>query len=247
MQPCRRRRLLLAIYLDLLLFVSAAALASWLLRGGLGIDVGLGAIMLGFAVVELLALRWGRVSPGCWALGIVHADGTRVVLPAWPARETWWTLLIGALGVLSGAKEVTRWTQGLPPPPFMGLSLSWDQAAAVVTTNGLLSMAAAIGVLRTRARAALLGALLSAIASASWLLSWHQIPTWVAARTIARRAVQGLPVREGEIARMQWILPGGALVAGIVGGVWLLCAWRRFHAKDRAAAAASEPSSEANR
>ena len=228
MQPCGRRRMLLAVYLDLLLFFALTQPLSWLSRQALQLDVGVGALAIGFVVCELFALRFGRASPGCWALGIVHADGVRRVLPAWREREAWWTLLVGALGVLSGAKEVTRWTQGLPPPPFMGLPLSWDEAAAVVTVSGLLSMGAALGVLRTSARAAWLGALLSALGAVSWLASWRQIPAWVEARTIARRALQGIPVREGEIARMQWILPGGALVGSIVGGVWLLCAWRRF-------------------
>ncbi|MET0340689.1 MAG: hypothetical protein ABW252_06790 [Polyangiales bacterium] len=235
MTPCSRKRLLLAIYVDLLLFTTVSQLASWLVAQR-AFSPSLPVAAFAFAAIELGILRVGG-SPGTWSLGIVRHEGVRAVLPAWPRRERWWTVLVGVLALLSGAKEATRWTVGLPPPPFMGLTLSWDQAAAVITTSGIVSILAGVGVLRTHARAALLGLAINLVTTTSWVASSAQIPAWVEARTRAQRAQQGLPQREGDIERLTWMLRGGVLFGGVVGGVWLLVAWRRFRRLDHEEAA----------
>lgn len=222
-----KKRFLLAGYVDLLLYLTLASALSWGLRAAFSWGLALAA----FVVLACGAIAVGR-SPGLMVLGVTRRARVFEVRPPWILRERWWTTLAGLVGLLSGSKEAVRWTQGLPPPPFMGLSLSWDVAAAVVTASGTLTIVAALGVLATRTWAALLGCGLSILATVSWVASWAQIPAWVEARTIARRAAQGLVVRDGEIATMQWMLPGGALLAGIVGGVWLFGVFWHFRRLD---------------
>lgn len=233
MTPCSRKRLVLAIYLDFLLFATAVQVASWLVAQR-AFMASLPVLCVAFTVLETGMLQGLGSSPGTWTLGIVQHEGSRMVLGTWPLRERWWTVLIGVLALLSGTKEATRWTLGLPPPPFMGLTLSWDVAAAVITGTGLASIAAGVGVLRTSARAALLGVAINVLTLVSWSASSAQIPAWVEARTRAQRSLQGLPEREEGAERLGWMLRGGVLFGGMVGGTWLLFAWRRFRRLDEA-------------
>jgi len=234
MNPASRGRLLLAAYVDYVLFTLVFEPGAWLLkRGGVQVTGWVVSLVL-FVAVELLLVRLER-SPGRAVLGIVALDGRQQVLPAWRARERWWTMLLGTLGISEGAKEAVRWTFGLPPPPFMGLALDWDTRAAIVTTNGIVFILAGLGVLCTRVWGTVLGVAVCVVGIASWIASWSQVPAWVAARTIARRNAQGLPVREGEIEMMTRVLPGGALFGAVMGGLLLVLALRRFRRADRAA------------
>jgi hypothetical protein len=228
MQAPTRTRLVLAFYVDALLFMVAwPSLEWWLQRHGLS-QVGWVLALLSFAALELLLLWRVGSTPGRATLGIARQADRTLVVAASHGRDCWWTQLLGVLGLLEGVKEVGRWTSGLPPPPFMGLALSWDAAAAVVTVSGLLTVTASLGVLRCRPRFALLGLAVTLLTLASWLLSWEQVPSWVEARTVASRALHGLRVKPGELETMRIVLPGGAIFGSVVGSVWLWRAWLRL-------------------
>jgi len=220
-------RLGLALFIDYVLYASLLALLQWLLQPS-GITVWWVAGLLAFVVLEVALVRATGSSPGRRTLGVLRRGEALVVARAFEARERWWTVLAGVLGLLEGAKEAVRFTQGLPPPPFMGLTLSWDAAGAIVTTNGLVTMTAGLLVLRVRTVGAALGLAVSLVGLVSWLASWSQIAGWVEARALARQALTGIVARPEQIAATKWMLPLGALLAGAVGTVWLALVLRRF-------------------
>ncbi|MDB4986853.1 MAG: hypothetical protein JWN04_2031 [Myxococcaceae bacterium] len=228
MQLASHRRRFLALYVDAWLFAAVFSACAWWLPRSALLRTSWYAAFAIFGLLELVLVRVVRQTPGRLVLGITSE---LVVRPSWLARERWWTVLLGVLGLMEGVKEATRWTQGLPPPPFMGLTLSWDAAAAALTTSGVLTIGASLGVLRCQPRAALLGSGLTSLTVLSWLLSWRQIPGWVDARTLAARAAQGVAVRAGELALMRKVLPAGAIFGGVVGTLWLLASYRRFRAQ----------------
>ncbi len=230
--PSLQRRLI-GVYVDYLVFSALWMPLAYGMRAQVPALGRWSTILAAFALFEVLAFVRPGATPGPWALGIRRgAEGAHVGARI-RARERWWTLLVGVLGLSEGAKEVVRFTQGLPPPPFMGFDLSWEQAGAVVTLSGVLYLITGIGVLRTSTGAAAFGVALCTASLVSWLTSLEQVPAWAEARTIARRAAQGMVARPEEIAFMQKVLPGGALLAGVVSALWLFFVVRHFRACDR--------------
>jgi hypothetical protein len=229
--PSLQRRLI-GVYVDYLVFSALWMPLAYGLRAQVPALGRWSTILVTFTLLEVLAFVRPGATPGSWALGIRRGAEGVYVGASWRARERWWTLLVGVLGLSEGAKEIVRFTQGLPPPPFMGLDLTWDQAAAVVTLSGVLYLITGIGVLCTSTGAAAFGVVLCSASLVSWLASFEQVPAWAEARTLARRAAQGMVAHPEEIAFMQKVLPGGALLAGVVSALWLFVAVRHFRACD---------------
>lgn len=230
-----KRRLWLAVYLDYLLFAPLFAIFRWLL-GPTGIDLSWAVDLLAFVLIEGALVRGVDFSPGRRALGIVRAEDGSIVLPFVRARERWWTMLLGVCGVMEGAKEIARFTQGLPPPPFMNLDLTWDVRAALLTTSGLIYLSAGLSILRTRTLGAWVGLALHLVSSLSVLVSWAHMPAWVEARLRAQDALRGRVTTEERLATMQTMLPTGMVISAIVGTLWLalvLVHFRRAAPRDR--------------
>ena len=148
-------------------------------------------------------------------------------------RERWWTATAGTLLVLEGSKNVVRWTQGLPVEPLLGLAAPEGIATAAITILGGLNVAAGLLVLRTRSAGAVIGIGVLGAEVLAAMVQREDFRQWAGQAVVARRALQGLPVREGEVEMMQsltaTVLP--AVIA--VGVMWLLVVAVRFRANNR--------------
>lgn len=118
-----RKRMFLALYLDLILFLVVWGLVKFLVGG----DAHFGAGVIVFAVVRFATWKLS-VSPGRYFLSIgrdrmVDADIYR--------RESWSTMLLGAVFVLEGTKPLVNWTRGVIPEPIFG-SIPGDTAQVTI-------------------------------------------------------------------------------------------------------------------
>ena len=223
--PASGARLGLAGTVDYLLFAAAFSVLAWPFSSAGG---SVAVRVLAFAVVETLTLRVAGASPGTLVLGIRRVEaGWGVDAPAL-GLETWWTLLTGVALVYEGSSNLVRFTDGLPPPPVFGLELAAPLAAAVVSLVGAANLAAGILVLRGSRIGPALGAAVLVLEGCSVAAAPEAVRAWIARLVPARRALQGLAVRDGEVAFMQSFLPTAAMVGAVFGTGLLLLVHRRF-------------------
>lgn len=244
-----RKRLLLAVYLDYLLFGAPWAIVIWWLSA---IVPALGREpwylkLLFFAALETMALRLVAWSPGYALLGITPltpSTGRPVyaVDPRVKAGECWWTMAFGVLLILDGAKSISRWTLWSPPAPFFGIQPGPVSSAVVSIGLGALGLAVGAAALRLSPHLLSLGIAQTAIFSLSSLLSWSLWPAWIRDYIIARRAYQGGDVRPGEIEFMTALYPIGVVVLGVAMMAWLLLVVARIRGARRALPRNVDPS-----
>ncbi|HKU64321.1 MAG TPA: hypothetical protein VJQ06_04630 [Rhizomicrobium sp.] len=210
-------RILLAWYLDFLLFSVLAALVSYAAHWEYG-NTWL-AQLVGFFVVRGSGALFIE-TPGMTILGI-RRNGTRDE-QSFP-NESWLTLLLGTVFILDGAKQAVRWTEyartlpefGTLPGPIgqMIFALCW----------GACLMIAGVMLLQMRKVGFWLALAVTAATIASVISSW---PLWdqaLAQEVIGRRMAQGIGVRPGEIEFIQRFVPmalvlGNGLLLGLLIG-----------------------------
>ena len=225
-RPSRKRQLL-ALYIDYLIFTAIYQPVAWAVRSTAPLDNWL------VALAVFASLRWAAgwvlkvALPGQRALGI-HAGQVSTVEPLILERERWWTVTAGTLLVLEGSKNVVRWTQGLPVEPLLGPSAPQWMATAAITVLGALNVVAGLLILRTRPVGAVVGIGVLGVEALAAMIHREAFREWAAQAVLARRALQGLPVREGEVEMMQ-ALTASVLPAVIaVGAMWLVLVALRF-------------------
>lgn len=214
------KRLLLAVYIDFLVYASVLHVPSWLASRSLDFDASFLTWAL-FIAVEAVVWLAGRGSIGRWALGIgprpdLAVDGVLMT------RERWWTMLAGVLLVLEGSKNLVRWTEGLPIAPFLGPDTPQWMAASMISTIGLLNICAGLAVLRAYWIGAAAGAVFCLLEVAGVLANRGAFEQWAAENVLARRALQGLPVRPDEVEVMQMLTVDVMPSAMAVGALALL-------------------------
>lgn len=199
--PSSSMRRLLAFYLDFLVFSALLTPTAWVIErlGGSAVTPMQGCVL--FVLLRVALVRFVGTSPGRWCLGISPDSSTVDVSIA--NREAWWTMLAGTLLVLEGSKNLVRWTEGLPPQPFLGNGVSDTTALAVLCLLGLLNLVAGVLILRTHAIGSFLGASVVTFETLATLAHRQAFRDWVASSVSARRAIQGIPPRAGQIAFMQ--------------------------------------------
>ncbi len=213
---------ILSFYLDYIIVGTAVALATFFLgeaRSALaGGDAGW-YVEFGTSIALVLLRR---------ALGLSVGDA--LLAPACeiaherPGSRLWPNLLLGTLLVLDGLKQMVRWSQLDAVLPAFGLVETTPAKAALLIAMGALYVAAGSMVLRLarNAKAAAITAL--AVSAASLGLSWSVLPQAIARAQAARRAAQGLTIREGELETMQammpWIWAAGIVLFSVL--VWMV-------------------------
>jgi len=215
-----RKRLLFALYLDLILFLALWGLINYLITDG---ELHLGAGVLAFGVVKF-ATRKLFGSPGMRMLGIGQ---DRVVEAQIYNRENWLTMFLGGLFVLEGTKELVYWTQLFVPEPFFGFMPSGSAQVLIHLSAGILFVSIGYLYLRLMRPAFWLAVLAMSGAIVSCVLSWSLWVQIVPELVVARRAVQAQTVRAGEVEFMQTIMPMGFVVLDVVILVAVLCTFRR--------------------
>jgi len=224
----------LVVYIDYVIFGGPWAIAVWAISKFLpGFEAEPFWVKLSlFTALELVLHGLFRWSPGQFVLGVVEASRstaslslsgaplstkrTYLVDPSLKMRERWWTVLVGVLLILEGAKSIARWTMFTPPIPWFGVVPPAAVSAALFVLVGLAEIVLGAGVLRMRRFIFTLGLALYGTVLASNLISWSQWPDWTRRYVLARRAFQGTPVREGELETMQTITPVLMVVAPVI-------------------------------
>jgi hypothetical protein len=214
------RRVLLAWYLDFLLYSVVATLASFSASWLFGSTWT--AQLVGFVVVRSVIGRFIE-TPGMMLLGI-RRDGTRDAVTF--QHESWLTMLIGTLFMLDGAKRAIRWTQYDRALPDFGVLPDETGQMVLSLAWGIAFMMAGCLILRMQASGLWLGIALAAAGLASVALSW---PLWddaIARELAARRALQARTIGADEIEFIQRFVPL-ALVLVNLGLLGVLAGIRR--------------------
>ncbi len=238
-----KKRMLLALYIDYLLFCAPWTIVVWVLTTALSISESepFSVRIILFMLLEVLILKYARWSPGQWLLGIqdvsridlstpIAQSGvqiTKVVEPWLRSNERWWTILFGVLVILNGTKSMIRWTTWSLPTPFFGIQLGEVSSALLMTLLGIFECTVGMAALRLKPIVLPLGALYYTENLISVLLSWHLWPQWIEKAQTARRQYQGLPVRPREIELMQAIVPTAFVVFLVATLVYLAIVYLR--------------------
>lgn len=216
------KRLLLAVYLDYLIY-GAVWEVVWYFIGPE--KASLVFELLLFSLVESLLL-WRYDTPGFRYLSIASLPVIkssrdvqfnffgkhRFVDPTILNGERWFTMTIGVLFILDGAKLLARWTAYGPPLPFFGIDTTILSHACFAIALGAASIFVGYLVLKLLRSALTLGISLILLQGISTLMSWDMWDPKVVEMVTARREYLGMPIRPGEIEIMQALVPEGFLV-----------------------------------
>ena len=221
-----RKRQLLAIYIDYLVFTAFYQPIAWTVRAAAPLSNWIVALGI-FVALRYVAWTLRLVLPGNWALGIGRRP-TTALDPRITSRERWWTVAAGTLLVLEGSKNVVRWTQGLPIEPLLGPATPQWMATVAVTAFGAANVFAGLLILRTRWVGAVLGIGVLGAELLAAVVHRDGFRDWAAKAVVSRRALQGVPVRDGEIEMMQTLSTSVLPVVMVIGVIWLLAIAVRF-------------------
>ena len=229
MIPASRLRLILAIYLDFVVYsvpwglAHAAVSRAWPQWGEIATPIQ----FILFTVLEVVmhgVLRW---SPGRSLLGmraIPNVEGFQVDAVQ-KERESWITILAGVLLLLDGTKSMVRWSMWVSPMPYFGAYVSDEVWPLIAMASGLVECGIAFLYFRLHRASGI-----AAIAYFAWALvvvfsSWNLWDPWVAEVTRRRRAFLGLELRPNEIETVQSLMPEGMVVGIAVYLVIVIAAW----------------------
>jgi len=217
------RRRVLAWFIDYLLFAVAWALLAFAIDPVLSV----GGFLLSLIVFLILRAILGYfiVSPGYALLSI---DGDGDVDPEIKEGESWLTMTLGVLILLGGTKQLVRWTQIDAVWPYFGFVPGPVEHVVISVVFGVVSVVAGCLILKLRRLGQILGIAVGAAYLASAVLSWNLWDRLIADQVQARRAVQGLPVRAGEVEFMQALFPEVPIAVAAVMILLLLIPSRRF-------------------
>ena len=200
---------LVAIYLDFLVFSSVLELLVYAVGAPPEFTPLLRAAA---ALMAALFAAYFGLSLGNW---LVHKIFQRAAAGLGNARLRI-SLITGAVCFLEASKHLVRWTQMDRPLPFMGVIPEGGEQIALGLALGVLYLAMAAPLLRLHHLGRWLTAAVSVMFLVSTAVSWRQFPEAVERYVIARRSLQGLPVREGEIEAMQIYVPSGMIVWSVL-------------------------------
>ncbi|MEM7138672.1 MAG: hypothetical protein AAF500_18985 [Myxococcota bacterium] len=222
-----KKRRLLAVYIDYLLFAAVAAPVVWFL-GRAGYEVHWAVMFFAFAIVESVGLKWARTTPGTRALSIVEHEGKPTVAARVKETERWWTMLLGVSLILEGSKNLVRFTEGLPPLPVFGSENDLG-AFAVTALLGAGNIIAGVLILRCRVAGPLLGLGVGAAWASVLALTWDQLDEWGFRRVSIQRELRGqTAVTAEDFEALGGMFQVFAVSALVIGAVLLVLAYVRF-------------------
>lgn len=223
MHVASKKRILLAWYIDLLLFSVSWNLLSYFLN--LQIHLPIWSQYACFVVIQVIALKTIG-SAGHVFLGINLASGT--VEPNTFQRESWLTILIGVLLILEGTKQMVKWTQFNMPIPAAGFHPHDFTQIAIHVAFGISAVTAGYWFLKLKIQGLYLGVFLCLFSMISNTLGWKLWNPVIANIITARRELQGRSFSDGGIEYMLQVMPEGRLIAVAVLIVAMLLTYKRF-------------------
>lgn len=227
-----RKRLLLAVYLDFIIFGVVWAYAQEPLFSYLPQLKQVGFLMkfATFTLSEVLLYKIVRWNPGNYLLSIKYLDvrtvtGAHFVLPGRrvavvDARiketESWLTIIVAVLFINEGLKSLVRWSMWTPPVPLFGFETDAVTSALSLIAVGVVECYIAFLIFKLRRPAFTAGVLYVGVSLVSTMLSWRHWDPWVEEMVFRRRAYMGMEVRSGEVEFMQRLAPEGLIAALII-------------------------------
>jgi hypothetical protein len=200
-----RWRFFVAVYLDFILFSVLWGYVEHLWKPQIAYK------FVVFTIIELLVHKIIDWSPGKWLMRAPYQHG--------------FVVAVGVFIMLEGSKTMIRWSMWTPPAPFFGSMISAGAWPMFAIAHGIIECLIAYLFLRGHVASGPLAFAYFGTSVASAAASWNLWDPWVAEATVRRRAYQGLPLREGEIARMQSMTPE-IVIGGMVFFLLLsLIAW----------------------
>jgi hypothetical protein len=191
---------LIALYLDFLTFfvvitlvayaIGEPSFLSWSVRTV--VSAGLSA-----------AGAYFGLSLGQWLVAEIVNPSVDGSLP----KAAWLNLLVGALFYLDASKHLVRWIEMDRPMPIMGIVPEGGMQIAADVGLGLAFLFMSILMLRLHPLGKWVAGVGLTLLIVSTVVSWSQLPEAISRYVQARRDVQGLPVRDGEIEQMQAFYP----------------------------------------
>lgn len=199
---------LMAFYLDFLTFfvvitlvayaIGEPSFLSWSVRTAISVGLCLMGTYFGFSL-------------GQWLV----AEMTQPCGRGLP-KAAWLNLLVGALFYLDASKHFVRWIEMDRPMPIMGIVPEGGMQIAVDIGLGLIFLLMSVLMLRLHPLGKWVSGAGLGLLIVSTVVSWSQLPEAIARYVQARRDVQGLPVRDGEIEQMQAFYPPFLLVSTVL-------------------------------
>ncbi|MDP2652590.1 MAG: hypothetical protein Q8Q08_01005 [Candidatus Omnitrophota bacterium] len=225
-----KKRKFFGWFLDLIIVGSVLALLHAFLK-----DTGVGfwaSAATALAVEVYLIRTFGGV--GYYILSIsrvVPEDGSGRVLvvdPVIKQNENWFTLIIAFLMINSGLKGCVRWTQGMPVFPMFGVEFGRTEGICFSIAAGLTSVILGVGLYKLRKWAFWLAIFFGLMMAMGAYMSMGQWGPYVEQAVTARRDLQRVPVRPGEIEAARQFIQNYTMAFALSGPLVLLFNFRRF-------------------
>ncbi len=180
-----RKRRVLAIYFDFILFGTVWAVATNWMTPFFG---SLWLRLAAFGVLESLLFR-NYKSIGLYVLSVYRypVGGGEVlgVNPAVKHKESWLTMIMASLLLLDGPRAVIRWTQFRPPKPYFGMVPDTSVAILYEVAFGVTEVFVAIAIFKMSRTGFWAALVLAAGIAVSTLMSLDQFSEY--AQTYVRR------------------------------------------------------------
>lgn len=218
-----KKRLFLSWYIDFLFFMTLWGLLSYFLVMDAALPFWVPYLL--FVVIRAIS---GKYIGSIGYMFLSINKETKTITPSIFERENWLTILLGVLLILEGTKQLVRWTQMFVSQPIFGFFPDDVTQVLVHVLLGVSSILAGYWFLKLNIKGFYLAVSVAIVNIASNALSWNLWDPVVEKMVLARRELQGLPVRDGEIEFMQSLFPEGMLLAASLAVVAMLFTWKRF-------------------
>lgn len=210
--PASRKRLLLAVYLDFILFSAVIGLLDYFF---IPEGTPFYAKFAVFLVIEALLMAKFQTF-GKWCLGVYRfrdpssqLEGQNVLFVRRDVKsqETFLTIFVGVLLLLDGLKGVVRWTEEFVPFPFFGFEMSLGLYITYEIVFGLLFVFAGIYVLKLTQKGWWLAVALLSFNLSLAVFQGETLTTYFKAKQEIRRQNRGQPPGDPRVEQMAKFIP----------------------------------------
>ena len=212
--PASRKRLLLAIYLDFIVYSVIWVPIELIIR-----QYAEPEFWVEYLVFALWLIATHRLGYSA-GLSLLSIDRDGYVDPDVRSRESWLTILIGVMFLLEGSKLMVRWTQFITPEPLFGFVPAENVQVPIKIGFGLLYAWVGVLFLKVHRVGYVVGVATCGLLIASHLMSWSLWEQMAGEVFAARQEFQGREVNGEQLALVQAYMPqlfvGGFVLLGVL-------------------------------